>query len=122
MEQNVQIIFKEKKLPENAYEVSYSDLLKEVDMMEMTADLFDDDKIALELEYNTNYTKKELEKIIDYYKLDKRNKRKSDIIDSIISFEKNVQNIEKVHTRKKLWSYMEEIKEDDYLRKFLIFD
>ena len=91
-------------------------------MMEMTADVFDDDIIALELEYNTNYTKKELEKIIDYYKLDKRNKRKSDIIESIIFFEKNVQNIEKVHMRKKLWSYMEEIKEDDYLRKFLIFD
>jgi hypothetical protein len=122
MEQNVQITFKEKTLPEDACEVSYSDLLKEVDMMEMTADLFDDDIIALELEYDTNYTKKELEKIIDYYKLDKRNKRKSDIIESIIFFEKNVQNIEKVHMRKKLWSYMEEIKEDDYLRKFLIFD
>lgn len=122
MEQNVQITFKEKTLPEDACEVSYSDLLKEVDMMEMTADLFDDDIIALELEYDTNYTKKELEKIIGYYKLDKRNKRKSDIIESIIFFEKNVQNIEKVHMRKKLWSYMEEIKEDDYLRKFLIFD
>tara|TARA_B110000046_G_scaffold185425_1_gene226974 strand:- start:1922 stop:2290 length:369 start_codon:yes stop_codon:yes gene_type:complete len=122
MEQNVQIIFNEKKALDDTGEVSYSDLVKEVDMMEMTADVFDDDIIALEVEYNTNYTKKELEKIIDYYKLEKRNKRKIDIIESIIFFEKNVKNIERVHRRKKLWSYMEEIKEDDHLRKYLIFD
>jgi hypothetical protein len=122
MEQNVQISFTEKRATDDTREVSYSDLVKEVDMMEMTADVFDDDIIALEIEYNTNYTKKELEKIIDYYRLEKRNKRKSDLIESIIFFEKNIKNIERVHKRKKLWSYMEEIKEDDYLRKYLIFD
>ena len=102
--------------------VTYDDLVREVDMIEMTADVYNDDYIALEIEYDTNYTKKDLEKIIDYYELDKRNKKKGDLIEDIVKFETSISNIETVHTRKKLWSYIKEIKDDKYLSKYLIFD
>ena len=102
--------------------VSYDDLVREVDMIEMTADVYNDDYFALEIEYDTNYTKKDLEKIIDYYELDKRNKKKGELIENIVKFETSISNIEIVHTRKKLWSYIKEIKDDKYLSKYLIFD
>jgi hypothetical protein len=120
MSEKLRITFIEKQHEEK--NVSYEDLVREVDMIEMTAEVYNDDCIALEIEYDTNYTKKELEKIIDYYELDKRNKKKGDLVESIVLFEKDPINIEVVHKRKRLWSYIREIKDDKYLSKYLIFD
>lgn len=120
MEDKIKITLKEK--PNVGKNITYEDLVKEVDLMEMTADVHTDDYIALEVEYDTNYTKKEIEKIIDYYELDKRNKKKGELIESIVLFEKNMENIEIVYKRNKLWSYIQEIKCDKYLSKYLIFD
>ena len=120
MEDKIKITLKEK--PNVGKNITYEDLVKEVDLMEMTTDVHTDDYIALEVEYDTNYTKKEIEKIIDYYELDKRNKKKGELIESIVLFEKNMENIEIVYKRNKLWSYIQEIKCDKYLSKYLIFD
>ena len=68
------------------------------------------------------YKKKELEKICDYYDISKRKKRKDELIQDIILFEMEPVNDELVQRRKTLWFYMEEIKSDNYLRKFLILD
>ena len=38
------------------------------------------------------------------------------------NFKKNTDNLTIVYQRKKLWGYIEEIKSDTYLRKFLILD
>ncbi len=123
MGDKIKIFFTEKENnQQNNQEITYDDLVKEVDIMEMTANICTEDTIALEIDYETNYTKKELEKIIDYYQLDKRGKKKSDLITSIINFEEDISNIETVHKRKRLWSYIQEIKEDKYLSKYLIFD
>jgi hypothetical protein len=81
-----------------------------------------DDYIASELDYQTNYIKKELERIADYYEISKRKKRKDELIEDIVIFEKNPVNVEKVYQRKKMWRYIEEIKKDKYLRQFLILD
>ena len=120
MTEKLKITFTEKKIIDK--NVSYEDLVREVDMIEMTSEVYNDDRIALEIEYDTNYTKKELEKIMDYYELDKRNKKKGELIESIVMFESDHTNIEVVHKRKKLWSYIREIKDDKYLSKYLIFD
>lgn len=106
----------------NNKEVTYEDLLKEVDLMEMSQVVNMDDYIALEIDYQTNYLKKDLEKIADYYEISKRKKRKDKLAEDIVIFEKDPANIEIVYRRKRLWSYIEEIKCDDYLSKFLIFD
>ena len=103
-------------------DVTYDDLLREVDLLEMTSIPNMDDYMANEINYATNYTRKELERIADYYEISKRKKRKDDIIQDIVIFEQDPENIELVFRRKKLWSYMAEIKDDKYLRKFLIFN
>ena len=103
-------------------DVTYDDLLREVDLLEMTSFPNMDDYMANEINYSTNYTRKELDRIADYYEISKRKKRKDDIIQDIVIFEQDPENIEIVFRRKKLWSYMAEIKDDKYLRKFLIFN
>ncbi len=103
-------------------DVTYDDLLREVDLLEMTSIPNMDDYMANEINYSTNYTRKELDRIADYYEISKRKKRKDDIVQDIVIFEQDPENIELVFRRKKLWSYMAEIKDDKYLRKFLIFN
>jgi hypothetical protein len=102
--------------------VTYEDLVKEVDLMEMSSLIGMDDYIASEVDYQTNYLKKDLERIADYYEISKRKKRKDQLVEDIVIFEKNPANIEVVFRRKKLWSYVQEIKDDKYLSKFLILD
>ena len=81
-----------------------------------------DDYIASELDYQTNYIKKDLERIADYYEISKRKKRKDQLVEDIVLFEKDPVNVQKVYQRKKMWRYIEEIKKDKYLRQFLILD
>jgi len=103
-------------------EVTYEDLVKEVNVMEMVAEVSMDDFVALEVDYETNYIKKELDHIANYYEISRRKKRKRQLVRDIVIFEKNPANIELVYRRKKLWSYIEEIRSDKYLSKFLILD
>jgi len=102
--------------------VTYNELLREVDLLEMTSDFQMDTIIAEEINYSTNFNRKELDRIADYYEISKRKKKKDELIQEIVIFEHDPDNLELVYRRKKLWSYMQEIKDDKYLRKFLIFN
>ena len=130
---NLQYSLQENK--KNNDKVSYEDVLQQVDTLdealpdleieyiyEEEAILGMDDYLASELDYQTNYIKKDLERIADYYEISKRKKRKDELVEVIVLFEKDPVNIQKVYQRKKLWKYMEEIKKDKYLRQFLILD
>ena len=75
-----------------------------------------------EQEYDENYTKKQLEMIADYYSISKRKKRKNELIENIVEFENKIEHMEIVEKRKLLWFYIQEIKNDNYLNKFLILD
>ena len=75
----------------------------------------------MEEEYN-QFTKKELERICDYYSINKRKKRKNDLIQDIIIFEQDILNNELVDKRIELWYCIEQIKNDNYLKKFLILE
>ena len=120
---NLQYILQENK--KNNDKVSYEDVLQQVDTLdevlpdleiqyiyEEEAILGMDDYLASELDYQTNYIKKDLERIADYYEISKRKKRKDELVEVIVLFEKDPVNIQKVYQRKKLWKYMEEIKKD----------
>ena len=110
--------------------ITYQDLLKQVDEDAEKATHLDnadtnfnmDEYIALEIDYNENYKKKELERIADYYEISKRKKGKQKLIEDIVIFEKDESNKEITERRKLLWYYMEEINNDNYLSKFLILD
>ena len=85
-------------------------------------DLTLDDYVASELDYNENYTKKQWELIADYYEISKRKKKKAELIEEIVIFEKEPSNYDITQRRKTLWFYMEEINNDSFLSKFLILD
>ena len=80
------------------------------------------DYVAQELNYNENYTLKQLYRIAEYYNISKRKKKKTELIEEIVIFENQPENCEIVNRRATLWGYMEEIKQDKYLSKFLILE
>ena len=73
-----------------------------------------------QLDYDENYTKKELELIAGYYNISKRKKTKASLIQDIVLFESDPTNIEISEKRKLMWFYFDEIKNDRYLKKFII--
>ena len=80
-----------------------------------------DISFALEIEYNTNYTVKSLGQILDYYEISKRKLRKDEMVQMLIMFEEDPENIEIVERRRRMWSYVDELKEDKYFSKYVIF-
>ena len=118
---NISISLKE-LIKGNNEKVSYAELVNIVNSMEQNIEPNMEDFVAIEIHFQTNFTKPQLEKIADYYKISKRKKRKDQLIQDIVIFEIDPNNIEIVFRRKKLWAYMKEIKEDRYLSKFLIFN
>uniref|UniRef100_A0A6C0IS76 Uncharacterized protein n=1 Tax=viral metagenome TaxID=1070528 RepID=A0A6C0IS76_9ZZZZ len=78
--------------------------------------------------WNTNkdYTIKELLKICKYYGIDKNVKgnkcKKQEIIDTIIFFENVPENFEIVFQRNKMWTYMNELKNDIHMKQYILWD
>jgi hypothetical protein len=84
------------------------------------------DDIFLEMkDYEMNYTVKQLLLICEYYDILKdvrANKaKKQDIIELILLFEKNMENLEITMKRKELWYYINELKNDKMMKKFVIW-
>ena len=113
-------------------DVTYEDLVdevnsesekKEVSYMEnMWDDNLANEFMTQQFYYDDNYTVKELHHIANYYDISKRKKKKAELIDDIIAFELDNENNEIVETRKRLWFYLNEIKNDNYLSKFIILE
>ncbi len=111
----------------NTDDFSYDDLLQDVNSHEKIInkddmDEFSNDYTVLSIHYKENFVKKELERIAGYYEISKRKKRKDDLVNDIVLFEINIENTYIVERRKELWMYMEEIKSDSYLNKFLVLN
>ena len=84
------------------------------------------DKVYIEIKnYDLNFTVKQLTQICEYYNLSKDIKlnkmKKQEIIEQIIMFENNDDNYDIVLKRKELWYYMNELKNDKQMKKFVIF-
>jgi hypothetical protein len=77
-------------------------------------------KSAMKTDYEWNYTMPILTHICGYYGLKKRG-TKTDIINSIVDFEIKPENFETVDYRKKMFECMRLIKENDYMKRFIIF-
>jgi hypothetical protein len=78
--------------------------------------------LALELGYSINYTIKSLSMIMDYYKLSRRKLCKQQMIQLIVLYELDNDNLDIVNKRKQLWGYIKELKEDEYFSKFILLD
>ena len=103
-------------------EIIHNEIISIVEnKLERNYNNFDFDSIiSLQLYYDDNYTKKDLEMIADYYAITKRKKRKAELIQDIVLFEINPENEEFTQKRKLMWFYLSELESDSYLRKFLI--
>lgn len=113
-------------------DVTYEDLVDKVNiesekreniyMENMWDDNLANEFMTQQFYYDENYTMKELYHIANYYDISKRKKKKAELIDDIIAFELDNENCEVVETRKRLWFYVNEIKNDNYLSKFIILE
>ena len=74
---------------------------------------------AVSFDYEMNYTIKQLKHIAGYYGLKCKN-RKADIIQDIVLFEMDTVNGDAVARRKRLFHYMDVLKNDEYLKSYVI--
>ena len=87
--------------------ITYEDLVEKVNKQTGNLENFynytNDDYTACELDYNENYTKKQLDLIAGYYGISKRKKRKLQLIEEIVIFEMEAINNDITQRRKTLW-------------------
>jgi len=77
------------------------------------------------LEYDMNYNVKQLLMICDYYGLLKEVKinkfKKQEIISFLLDFEENIENALIVYKRKQLWYFINELKNDKFMKKYILW-
>jgi hypothetical protein len=78
--------------------------------------------LKLQLHYNDNFTVKDLHKICDYYDINKRKLLKDQLVDEIVLYELDTNNLLMVQTRKRMWFYMDELKSDKFFKKYVIWE
>ena len=81
-------------------------------------------KVSQLIDYNINYTLKSLLAICDYYGISKNLKNlkanKEQIIEALVYFENDKNNLKVVSNRKKLWFYMNQLKKDKFMKKYIM--
>ena len=77
------------------------------------------------LHYQMNYTVKQLLLICDYYEMSKARQlhksNKEQLIQQLVLFENNPENVETVSRRQTLWFYMSELKNDKFMKKYVLW-
>ena len=74
---------------------------------------------AISFDYETNCTIKQIRHIAGYYGI-KCKSRKADIIQDIVEFETDAANFDTVAQRKRLFYYMDTLKNDEYFKSFVM--
>ena len=95
-------------------------LLSEFEEMEITNMMNDDELCVAMLDYDTNYNIKQLQLICEYYSIKTARLKKNDLIVQILLFENNLENVEIVAHRREMWNYMNMLKKDRVLKRFLL--
>ena len=84
----------------------------------------DDNLCANFIHYDINCTVKQLLLICEYYGIAKDLKtnkcNKYDILNTLIIYENNIENNKKVNKRKKLWNNINELKNDKFMKKYVL--
>lgn len=102
-------------------DISTTDIMNHLDKVELNNY---DDNIIETINYKENYTIKQLMIICEYYEISKNIKlckcNKDDIINILVSFETDLSNQEIVFKRKNMWYFMSEIKNDKFMKKYVM--
>lgn len=84
-------------------------------------DKFDQDKIiAMEIDYELNYSLQYLTYILEYYGQKKQKMNKKEIIQKIVNIESSPENKEMIEERIKLFNNLIELKNNTYFKKYII--
>ena len=87
--------------------------------------IVEDVKVSRMIDYNENYTVKELMLICDYYGIAKELKQnkfnKNEIVQFLVMFEENPMNYDIVFKRRNVWFYIDELKKDKFMKKYVIW-
>jgi len=110
----------------NGNEENSSDNINIFDYQDIICNnLATDYQLSKEIDYEMNYTVNQLLLICEYYDLVKEWKlkkcNKQTIIQILVNFENNADNIEIVSKRKLFWRFMEELKNDKFMKRFIIW-
>ena len=115
----------EKQLNMNEISMNLNEILK-LDYEIKNKNANDNDLYVELIHYDLNYTVKQLLLICEYYGISKDLKNnkcnKTDILNTLIIYENNIENMEKVNKRKTLWYYMNELKNDKFMKKFILWN
>jgi hypothetical protein len=116
-----------KEIKKSKKNIQQNEIMEIVDerlkkIQETTYDDAFDKLLTTQIFYDENHTKKQLTLIAQYYLLSTRKKRKSDLIQDIILFENDPTNEEITNKRKLMWFYLNELYNDRFLKKFIIYN
>ena len=114
------ITYSLKEKNNNKIDVSHKELLDLLKKEEETQ-ILGDFETAYKLEYSLSLKKSDIVKICQYYGIKTRRKKKEELIEQIFLFENNNDNEEIVERRKILWFYLAELKNDSYMKQFIIY-
>jgi hypothetical protein len=102
-------------------EINIEELMAEIDNSELNDDLV----FPKMINYNENFTVKELLIICDYYGFAKELKNskcnKEQIIEILVSFESDPINDDIVNKRQTLWFYIGQLKNDKFMKKYVLW-
>ena len=79
------------------------------------------EQYAIALNYNLNYSVKELQRIMDYYEIKGTKLNKGNMIELLIEFESDPNNREIKNKRKRLFDNINELKKHKYMKKFIMW-
>jgi hypothetical protein len=110
-------------------QVNIDNLMSEFNDIKMSQKTYNeeetDDMYASITDYDENYTIKQLLQICEYYGLIKEIRaakgKRLDVIGALVMFESNSENGAKVYRRKQLWHYMNELRSDKFMKKFVFW-
>lgn len=106
---------------ENNTNFNIEELMNQIDNVDFESEMV----VPHMINYHENYTVKELLLICEYYgfaKDVKANKfNKEQIIDYLVSFESDIANTDIVFRRQNMWFYMNELKNDKFMKKFVLW-
>jgi hypothetical protein len=120
-DQNTAITYYINEIEEKTEELNIDEFLYEIENIELNDELI----IPQMINYNENYTVKDLLLICEYYGFAKDLKsnrcNKEEIIHFLIDFEKNPINSDIVFRRQNMWFYMNELKNDKFMKKYVLW-
>jgi hypothetical protein len=121
--ENILFLMDDSETKENIFDINDLDINLDIDIEE---NILSDENQRLShiINYEINYTVKELLTICDYYNITKTQKlsksNKEEIIHALVSFEINPTNEAIVCKRQNMWFYMNELKTDKFMKKYII--